>query len=122
MHGHRGHMTGVFPRLGPTMRVEFHGSLGGRNSNAADDDHRFAGHLHQQRHFAAESEAAQFGDADRQNAGNTGIHGIAALRENPVSGLHFEIVGGSHHFVQSANRRHHGRRGGILRFTGPSTE
>ena len=90
------------------MLVELDRGFGRRDSHAADGDGRLAGHLDQQRHFAAQPEAAQFGDAGGQGAGDAGIHRVAALREDAVTGLDFEIVGRSHHLVGAAHRRHHG--------------
>ena len=88
--------------------IELHRRLAGRHSDAADGDGRLAGHLDQQRHLAAQSEAAQLGDAGGQNAGDSGVDGIAALRQHPVTGFHFEVVRRAHHFVNAAHRRKHG--------------
>ncbi len=53
---------------------------------------RLASHFDQQRHLAAQSEAAQFRDAGCQHSGHSRIHRIAALGEDAVTRLHFEIV------------------------------
>ena len=92
------------------MLIEFHGRLGRRHSDAADGNRRSPRHFYQERHLAAQSEAAQFGDTSGQHCRHARIYGIAALREDPVAGLHFEVVRGAHHLMNAADRRRHGGR------------
>ncbi len=90
------------------MPVKLDRGFGGSHSHAAYCDGRLAGHLDQQGHLAAESEAAQFRDAGSQDAGHARIHCVAAFGQDPVTRLHFEIVGRRDHVMRSAHRRRHG--------------
>ena len=108
--GTGGMRVGLFPRLGRAVLVELDRGFGGGHSHAADGDGGLAGHLDQQRHLAAESEAAQFRDAGSQDAGHAGIHCVAAFGQDAVARLHFEIVGRRNHVMRGAHRRRHGGR------------
>ena len=62
-------MFSLFPRFGRTLGVKLDGRFRRRHSHAADHDGSLAGHLDDQRHFAAQPETAQFSDARRERAG-----------------------------------------------------
>ena len=110
LHRDRRHAGGIFPWLRRTLCVQLDSRLSRRNAHTADHHGCLPGHLDDERHLAAYAEAVQFGDARRQDAGDAGIDGITTLCENPVTGFHFEVVSGAHHFVNAAHGRKHCRR------------
>ncbi len=92
------------------MGEEVHGRALRRKADAADRDCGFAGQLDEQRHLAAEADAALLSDGGSQHGGYTRIHGIATHFENAIPGGDLLVVGGANHVARAANRGKHGGR------------
>src|SRR5262249_1879411 len=110
---YRGHVVGVFPRLRLPAAIEIDGRFAGSDADAADRDGRLAGHLDEDRNFAADSEPGLFGNGCGEDTRDTGADGVAALCEDAETGLDLEVVSCANHFMSASHRGEH--RGARLR-------
>ena len=98
----------AFPGLLFALAVVVDGGFGGGGADAGEHAGGLAFHLDDEWDFAAEANAGLFGDGGGEHGGDAGVDGIAALLEEPVAGLDFEVVGGGDHFFGAADSGEHG--------------